>query len=321
MCYEAFADLPPIMTIGPLAGGAVMKRMLMLVVLVSFPVTSLAEDRGIIRVVGDSSQRTFRPDGRQVETASLATTRGSLSPDGKLRALISSDGKDALFVSDADGGNVRQLTPAAMTAGACAWTPDSKRLMFLARPFAALGTLQTAQWQLHTIDADGKNLKPLASSPDGAEQPRIAKDGRLAYLRNYPREGKLPRMDLVVGEGAEAKPIVKNTFINEFTWSPDSKSIAYSTFGALVFHDLATGKEQRIDLASIDPRLKGDSAWYLAFSPDSQSIACAIMFLGDRQQGGPKMFGDDELFIAPREGKAKWFQPGMAVRGVEWIAK
>jgi len=298
-----------------------MKRLVMLALLALFPAFVLATDGRLIRVVGDSSQRTFRPDGTQVETASLATTRGSLSPDGKLRAFISSDGKEALLVSDADGGNARQLTPAAMTAGASVWTPDSKRIVFLARPYAALGTLQTAQWQLHTIDVDGKNLKPLANSPDGAEQPRIAKDGRLAFLRNYPREGKLPRTDLVVGEGEEAKAIVKNTFINEFAWSPDGKSIAYSTYGALVFHDVATGKEQRVEFTNIDARLKGNSAWYLAFSPDSQRVACMIMFLGDRQQGGPKMFGDDELFIVPRDGKAKWFQPGMPVRGVEWLAK
>src|SRR4030095_13738630 len=259
-----------------------MKWLSMLVSLVLLPGTAVAEDAGVVRVVGDSSQRTFRPDGTQVETASLATTRGSLSPDGMLRAFISSDGKEALLVSDAAGGNVRQLTPAAMTAGASVWTPDSKRLVFLARPYAALGTLQTAQWQLPTIDADGKNLKTLASSPEGAEQPRIAKEGRLAYLRNYPREGKLPRADLVVDEGDEAKAIVKNTFINEFNWSPDGKTIAYSTYGALVFHDVTTGKEQRIEFATIDGRLRGHSAWYLAFSPDSQRVACKIMFLGDR---------------------------------------
>jgi Tol biopolymer transport system component len=298
-----------------------MKRILVLVVSVLIPVAGLAGDQGLIRVVGDGSQRSFRPDGTALENTDVVTPRGHLSPDGKLRAFISSDGKEAMLVSDADGGDARQITPAAITAGQFAWSPDSKRLVFLARPYAALGTFQAAEWQLHTIDADGKNLKPLAHSPDGAEQPRFAKDGRLAYLRNYPRTEKLPRADLVVGEGEEAKAIVKNTFINELAWSPDGKSIAYSTYGELVIHNLTTDKEQRVEFTSIDGRLKGHSAWYLAFSPDSQRVACAIMFLGDRQQGGPKMFGDDELFIVPREGKATWFQPGMAVRGVEWLAK
>ncbi|MCI0359102.1 MAG: hypothetical protein L0211_11540 [Planctomycetaceae bacterium] len=298
-----------------------MRWMLMLVVLVLIPLAALAGDQGLIRVVGEGSQRSFRPDGTEVETSNVVAPRGPLSPDGKLRAFVSADGKETLSVSDADGGNARQITPAAMTAGQWAWSPDSKRLVFLARPYAAPGTFQAADWQLHRIDADGKDLKPLANSPHGAEQPRIAKDGRLAYLRNYPREGKLPRADLVVGDGEEAKAIVKNSFINEFAWSPDSKSIAYSTYGALVFYDVATGKEQRVEFASIDSRLKGYSAWYLAFSPDSQRVACVIKFLGDRQQGGPKMFGDDELFIVSRDGKATWFQPGMVVHGLEWGAK
>lgn len=296
-----------------------MKRPLMIAAVVVFQCAGLADEGGLIRVVGDRVNRSFRPDGTLVETPDVERPRGVPSPDGKLRAFISSDGKEALFVTDADGGNARQITPATMTAGHIAWSPGSKRLVFLARPYAALGTFQAAHWQLHTIDVDGTNLKPLDPAPDGAEQPRFAADGRLAYLRSYPRTAKLPRADLVVLDGEKSRAIVKNTFVNEFTWSPDGKSIAYSTYGALVFHDLATGKEQRIELKSIDERLNGHSAWHLAPSPDGRSIACMIMFLGDRQQGGPKIFGDDEVFIVPREGKPTWFQPGIAVRRLEWV--
>jgi hypothetical protein len=44
-----------------------------------------------------------------------------------------------------------------------------------------------------------------------------------------------------------------------------------------------------------------------------------IKFLGDRQQGGPKIFGDDELFVIPLRGPATWFRPGLAFEQIEWV--
>jgi len=48
-------------------------------------------------------------------------------------------------------------------------------------------------------------------------------------------------------------------------------------------------------------------------------VACSITFLGGRQQGGPKIFGDDEVFVIPRRGKPNWFRPGETVEHIEWI--
>src|SRR5439155_8563869 len=50
---------------------------------------------------------------------------------------------------------------------------------------------------------------------------------------------------------------------------------------------------------------------------DSQAVACSITFLGGRQQGGPKISGDDELFVIPRSGKASWFRPGAEFHQIE----
>jgi hypothetical protein len=200
-------------------------------------------------------------------------------------------------------------------------SPDGKALALLAHPVAAGGAL-ASHWQLYTVGADGRNWRQYAVSPDGAGLPKFAPDGRLAWLRYYPRTGKLQSADLMVAgddpKADDSKAIVKAIYINDYAWSPDGKTIVYSSLGSLGFVEVATGKQQLVALADIDARLGSDSAWYLTFSPSGESVACCIMFLGDRRQGGPAMFGDDEVFIVPRRDKASWFQPGLRVRALEW---
>jgi hypothetical protein len=61
------------------------------------------------------------------------------------------------------------------------------------------------------------------------------------------------------------------------------------------------------------------AAFDIVWRPDGQSVACSIQFLGDRQEGGRKIFGDDELFILPRIGQPTWFQPGMKFEQINWV--
>src|SRR5262249_16170578 len=110
-----------------------------------------------------------------------------------------------------------------------------------------------------------------------------------------------------------------NTYINNYAWSPDGKTIAYGKFGALVFHDLATGEEQEVAFPDIDQRMSSHAAFIICWGPDSRAVACSIMFLSGRRQGGPKIFGDDELFVIPGSGKARWFNPGVRFQEIEWI--
>src|SRR5206468_3434228 len=115
------------------------------------------------------------------------------------------------------------------------------------------------------------------------------------------------------------KTAVKKVFINDYAWSPDGTTIAYSKFGALVFHDLANDSEQEVAFPDIDKRLDSHAAFLICWRPDSQAVACSIVFLGGRQKGGPAMFGDDEVFVIPRRGKPTWFRAGGRVERIEWV--
>src|SRR3972149_958939 len=104
-----------------------------------------------------SNVRQLTHVGREEVTSWLP----NWSPDRK-RIVFSSNrtGRwDDLYVMDADGGNVRQLTDTPQVSEHdAAWSPDGRHIAYHRAPIAADGTRQAAQIWL--IDADGSNAPP-----------------------------------------------------------------------------------------------------------------------------------------------------------------
>jgi RNA polymerase sigma factor (sigma-70 family) len=269
-------------------------------------------DPGWIRVVGEKKTLLFRPDGTgRTETVAVPSARQP-SPDGKSVLYATLSGNDAaIYVADADGTNARKVSADKVVETFPCWSPDGRRIAFL--------TPRGEHTQVHVMDRDGGNVRQVTDAPLGAGLPRFAPDGRLSYLAWGRREGKRRPADLVIGEGKAATALVKDAVITDYAWSPDGKVVAYGMPGTLVFHEVGSGKAQEVVFRDIDRRLDGHAALLICWSPDGRAVACSIVFWGGRQQGGPKMLGDDELFVIPRTGKASWFEPGEKALRIEWI--
>jgi WD40 repeat protein len=272
-----------------------------------------AGDAGWIRVTTTSKTLLFRPDGtgRTEAAAAHEAFRRQLSPDGTRLLYVGTDSEQPLLLGDAQGKNPRRLSPEGMMTDFPTWSPDGRRVAFAGR--------RDGQWQIHQMDADGGNLRQLTSSPNGARLPKFGPDGRLAYLVYREPLGKLQPADLMVFDGKDALPVVSNVYITQYVWSPNGKTLAIGKAGALVFLEVRSGKTREIPFPRIDPRLDSHAAFAIAWRPDSRAVACSITFLGGRRHGGPKLFGDDEFFVIPRQGKPRWFRHGEPVQQIEWI--
>jgi hypothetical protein len=287
--------------------------------LLALPESARAADAFSLRLITGDGTINCLPDGTaRVERPAAAAAKGVVtlthSPDS-MQTLFVRDG--AIYRGDANAEHAVRVSPEGLETGWPAWSADGRRIAFVGR--------QKSVYQVHVMDRDGRHERQLTDFPKGAWQPRFGPDGRLAFLVFREPHAKLPLSDLVVSDiddvnKLHVQPIALNVFVNTFAWSPDGKTLAYSTLGSLVFHELATDKEHTVAYLDIDPRLKGHTAFTLAWRPDNQAVACTIHFLGDRQQGGPMILGDEEVFVIPRDGKPTWFDAGMAVQGIEWVA-
>jgi len=280
------------------------------------PAPSPQVDAGWIRILEEGKDvKAFliRPDGTQRKEISFTAPNGPSSPDGKNILLLRSEGVESVaLIADADGKNARRVSPEKIRAAAPCWSPDGKQIAFLG--------LVGDYYQAHVMDRDGTNVQQSSDAKLGVESLKFAPDGRLSYLARNIRRGILQPCDLVVVDGKKTKILVNEVIISDYAWSPDGKTIAYSRPGALVFHDLISGKEQEKSFVDIEARIAGHAARTISWSPDSKAVACTVIFWGGRPEFGPKLFGDDELFVIPRSGKAIWFNPGVKIGQIEWVS-
>ncbi len=145
---------------------------------------------------GDTHRQLFRVDVETGDAKQL--TRGdydigpaSVSPDGRWIAFASSDrspqrdrhlpGRSELCVMPADGGRVQRIVRGLMQLGPIAWSPDGRRLAYVAG-----GDVAFADTYLWTVARDGSNptrvtddsVQPLAGLFPLVSPPLLAWSGR-----------------------------------------------------------------------------------------------------------------------------------------------
>jgi dipeptidyl aminopeptidase/acylaminoacyl peptidase len=294
------------------------------------PSVSVAGDLGQWWLEVSAAGKTYRvcPDGSGWTEVPHVVSRGVLSPDGNrvVYADVPEENKprrnSEIFVADADGKNARRLTKGEARNSSPTWSPDGKRILFESNRENPSDIFAT---QLYAMDAGGTQVEQLTRETEGARLPKFAPDGRLAYLalrKALPQKRSIWFQDLVVRDGEKSEAITQNRLLYEdYAWSPDGKTIAYGKLGGLVFYDLATGKEYEIDHAKmIDSQMRGYATHGIAWRPDNQAVACYCSFFGGRAANGPKMIGDEEIFIIPREGRPTWFtSPKGRPQSLAWV--
>jgi TolB protein len=142
------------------------------------------------------------------------------SPDGSLVSFTSDrDGAYNLYVMDADGGNVRQLTHEVppMIAGMQSWTADGRWIYF--------GLFGRAEPLMCRIAPHGGDPEAVGTGID----PAVSPDGKtLAFARALGVGHCLFRTD---ADGGNLRQLTtrENRFAGvHCTWTPDGSAILYS---------------------------------------------------------------------------------------------
>ena len=106
-------------------------------------------------------------------------TYGSWSPDLKHIAFrkIIGDENSEVFVADADGSNLRNLTNNPFFDGWPAWSPDSRKIAFASNR-------RGHGYQIFIMDADGTNPRLVANTEGRGTAPRWSPDGKTIYFTN-----------------------------------------------------------------------------------------------------------------------------------------
>ncbi|MCU0464432.1 MAG: sigma-70 family RNA polymerase sigma factor [Anaerolineae bacterium] len=206
----------------------------------------------------------------------------SWSPDGTQIVFTSQrdGGNSDLYIMDADGGNVRQLTndPAQVELYPT-WSPDGQTIAFTSVSFNDLGVPA-----IYLINADGSNLRPITNGANfrGTAPVWIEGGTRLLFLRAERDDERNMRVYVMDADGSDVEPFLSDLFLTdddlfagEMRVSPDGRYLAYREFeqvsenesegDRIMIYDFETQtKRPLIDLQQ--PHFMPD------WSPDSQWI-------------------------------------------------
>ena len=84
------------------------------------------------------------------------------------------DGNAEIYVMDADGGNLRNLTNHPGGDWSPSWSPDGKRIAFVSQ--------RDGNAEIYVMDADGGNPQNLTNNPGRDSSPSWSPDGkRIAF--------------------------------------------------------------------------------------------------------------------------------------------
>ena len=235
---------------------------------------------------------SWSADGRKIAFSS--TRRGPDNPTGD----------QEIFVMNADGSGLRQVTYNKVDDGGPAWSPNGDRLVFHRLPGDGSGA------DLWTVRVNGTGERNLTRSPRISERYGVwSPDGREIVIMRRNLEGTNDTNDIytIRPDGSHLRALI-NTSGDEVVpdWSPDGKRIVFQ-FDPPPFDPMQGGDwdifAMRRDGGSPPTRLTTTGGYTPVWSPDGRTI----------------LFSNSELFTMRADGsRQKPVRPGFDGHHPDW---
>ena len=184
----------------------------------------------------------------------------ALSPDGKKVAFTVHG--EIFSASAKDGGDAARITSTAGEEAELAWAPDSRHLAYMSN--------RTGTRQIFVYDFGTGRETQVTTGNARNDLPRYSPDGRLIAFERDSRELRVidpaSKAETLVATGVfDTPPFVD---ARDFTWSPDSRFIAYLTAGAKAFQNVHVAPVAGGGQPSPVSFLANTNAGALSWSPD-----------------------------------------------------
>ena len=170
--------------------------------------------QAVLLRTGDERYPSYSPDGTQI------AFRGDLD-------LVEPSGDEELYVMNADGTNVRQLTTNADFDSAPSWSPDGKRILFERAPAGTFTPgVEAQEKDIYVMRADGSHVRRLTESPGLDEGPEFSPDGtKIAFSTARDGQQEIYVMD---ADASNPRRLTDNPARDE---SPDWQALPFDGRG------------------------------------------------------------------------------------------
>ena len=213
-----------------------------------------------------------KTNSERTETFTRDVTEFALSPDENTIAFVV---HGEVFAMPARGGKANRLTDTPAVEHGLAWSPDSKKLLFISDRTGVedLYLLESDDPETHDLSRAVKfKTRALTNTPEPESAASFTPDGsRVAFVRG-------DKLWTIKPDGTDAKVLVGTPQVFDYEWSPDGKWVAYArsdgSFASELYIMPADGSKPGVNVTR-----------YATFNADVSWAGNKLAFLSQRQNG------------------------------------
>ena len=218
--------------------------------------------------------------------------------NGQIVFETNRDGNDEIYVMDANGNHLRNLTQHPARDIRPDWSPDGKQIAFVSNR-SGNEEILIGNEEIYVMDVDGGNLRNLTRHSDLDSYPDWSPDGnRILFLSN--RDGGINTY-VMDADGQNVRRLTNYPPDGEFAdgpeWAPDGRQIVFEGVkveGSGIYVMDINGR----NLHPVSPSEAGFRKGHAAWSPDGKQIVYFVWKMND--------FNFSKMMLATRQGPRRW---------------